>query len=620
MALPNAFLEELRARLRPSEVVGRRVRLTRNGREFIGLCPFHDEKTPSFTVNDDKGFYHCFGCGAHGSVIDFEMEQGGLSFREAVEQLASQAGLQMPREDPQEAERENRRAGLREVMEAACRWFERQLHTAPGAEARRYLLEARGLTQATVQHYRLGYAPGGRGVLRDALQREGITEDQLVEAGLLIRPEDGGQPYDRFRDRVIFPITDRRGRVVAFGGRLLGDGRPKYLNSPETPLFRKGEVLYGLAQAREAARNAGRVVVAEGYMDVLALAQAGVQEAVAPLGTALTEDQIDGLWRLAPEPVLCFDGDDAGQRAAARAAERALPRLRPGVTLRFALLPAGEDPDTLVQRRGARALHERLDNADALVDVLWRSLRQAHRLDTPEARARLERAADDMAGRVGDRTVGEHYRRALRDRFFQALRDQRGTGRSGGGRRGRSGNTGERRPQAPATPPAAPPDGRTIRGRLMLATVLLHPGIFDSVGERLGTLGFHDPALDKLRQEVIKRLSEASGLDSATLCRHLRDLGYGSAVDSLLAEATSIHAAFAHPEADPETARAGWEHLYDLCHWQALEADLQQAGERLAADMSENTLQHLQNLLDEKQQAARDPETESRHDIPGKGS
>ncbi len=369
MAYPPDFLDELRDRIALSAVVGATVKLARRGREQLGLCPFHAEKTPSFTVSDDKGFYHCFGCGAHGDAIGYVMHAEGLSFPEAVERLAAAAGLAVPRTTPAERERADARATIHAAVEAACVWFQEQLEGADGRAARAYLAE-RELDGETIARFRLGWSPERRTALKDALMSETLPEALLVEAGMLIRPEDGGS-YDRFRGRVMFPICDRRGRTIAFGGRTLGDHPAKYINSPDTPLFNKGRVLYGLAQAREAAREAGRIVVVEGYMDAIALSQAGIREVVAPLGTALTEAQMVELWRLAPEPTLCFDGDAAGSRAAARAAARALPLLQPGRSLRFAVVPPGDDPDSLVRRRGAGAVEGLLAAAKPLDQVIW---------------------------------------------------------------------------------------------------------------------------------------------------------------------------------------------------------------------------------------------------------
>src|SRR5258706_1429831 len=370
MSFTAPFLDELRQRVSLVNVIARKVKLTRRGREQTGLCPFHNEKSPSFTVSDEKGFFHCFGCGAHGDVIGFVMRSDGLSFPDAVERLAREAGLPIPVSSPEERERSERQATLVSAMETAAAWYEQQLKAPGGREALDYL-KGRGLSDASIGRLRLGYAHDGRTALRNALAKAGVSLELSIEAGLIGKGDDG-HIFDRMRGRVIFPIADRRGRVIAFGGRILGEGQPKYLNSPETPLFHKGRTLYGLGQALRPARDAGEIVVAERYMDVIALAQAGFAQAVAPLGTALTEDQMGELWRLVAEPTLCFDGDGAGERAAAPAAERALPLLKPGQSLRFALLPAGEDPDTLVIAPGAPAMRAVLDAALPLAEMGWR--------------------------------------------------------------------------------------------------------------------------------------------------------------------------------------------------------------------------------------------------------
>ncbi|MGA3306707.1 MAG: DNA primase, partial [Stellaceae bacterium] len=397
MAFPPRFLDELRERVSLAEIVGRRVKLTRRGREYIGLCPFHNEKTPSFSVVEDKGFYHCFGCGAHGDVIGFAMQTESLTFPEAVEQLARKAGLQVPQSTPEERQRAERAQTLQGAVEAACGFFEAQLREPGGARAREYLAK-RGLDESAWKRFRLGYAPDSREALKRALGGK-FPEALLLEAGLIRKPEDGGEAFDYFRGRVIFPIGDRRGAIIAFGGRVLDDTQPKYLNSPDTPLFAKGRVLYGLASARAAAARDPSAIVAEGYMDVIALRRAGFHTAVAPLGTALTENQIEELWKLAAEPILCFDGDQAGQRAASRALERALPLLKPGFSLRFATLPVGEDPDTLIARQGAEAMRAVLDRARPLAEVLW-TIETAHPLKTPEQRAALEQRLETQIRRI----------------------------------------------------------------------------------------------------------------------------------------------------------------------------------------------------------------------------
>ena len=415
MAFPPQFLDEIRTRLSLSEVIGRRVKLARKGREHLGLCPFHNEKTPSFTVNDAKGFYHCFGCGAHGDVIRFVTDTEGLNFPEAVERLAGLAGLEVPRATPEEQERYDLRERLMAINEAACKWFEARLRGEEGKAARDYL-RGRGLTQETIATFRLGFAPDSRGRLSQDLSGHG--PEHLETLGLVKRPDDGRQPFDFFRGRVIFPILDRRGRPIAYGGRLLGPGEPKYLNTPETILFHKGETLFGLATAREAAQASGEVIVTEGYMDVIALHQAGIRHAVAPLGTALTEGQLAALWRLAPLATLCFDGDNAGKRAARRAMERALPLLAASRAARFAEMPAGEDPDSLVRDNGTQAFRDVLDTAAPLADVLWDGLVTERPLHLPEQRAALRNDFKETLGKIADQEVAREYRDQLNKRYM----------------------------------------------------------------------------------------------------------------------------------------------------------------------------------------------------------
>ncbi|MDH5747745.1 MAG: DNA primase, partial [Rhodospirillales bacterium] len=423
MAFTPQFLDELRARTGLAEVVSRRVKLTRKGHEHLGLCPFHKEKTPSFTLNEEKGFYHCFGCGAHGSAFDFVMQTEGLSFPEAVERLAGDAGMEVPVDTPQERERALRNQSLYDVMEQAAAVYEKTLRMPEGRPALNYL-KGRGLGDETLTRFRLGFAPDSRGFLKTALARENISEGQMIEAGLLIRPEDSGRDsYDRFRGRIMFPITDRRGRVIAFGGRILGDGEPKYLNSPETPLFHKGRTLYALSLAGKEIRAKGEAVVSEGYMDVIALHQAGFLTAVAPLGTALTEEQIMELWRIVREPVLCFDGDTAGARAAGRAAERVLPLLKPGYSLRIAELPAGDDPDTLIRRAGAEEMSRVLAKAIPLSDVLWQMETRGRMITTPEDRAALQKRLEDLTRRINDPTVRAHFLKSFKDRIWTRRND-----------------------------------------------------------------------------------------------------------------------------------------------------------------------------------------------------
>ena len=395
----------------------RTLKLQRAGREWKACCPFHNEKTPSFTVSDEKGFYHCFGCGAHGDVIRWMTDQRGLSFIDAVKELAAEAGMEVPAPDPRAAERAEQRAGLHDVMQAAQDWFERNLQ-APGGEAARGYLGSRGFNQRTVERFGFGFAPNERQALKAALSQ--FDEAMLVEAGLRIAVEDR-DPYDRFRARLMLPIHDARGRVIAFGGRILdaeaNPKAPKYLNSPDTPLFDKGRTLYNLHRAGPASRQTHRMVVVEGYMDVIALAAAGIEDAVAPLGTALTERQIELLWRMVDTPILCFDGDAAGQRAAMRAIERALPLLRPAHSLAIVRLPGGLDPDDLLRERGRKAMDALLEDPPGLLDTLWQFERDAQPLRTPEDKAGLKQRVLDHVETIQHPDIRALYKRELLERF-----------------------------------------------------------------------------------------------------------------------------------------------------------------------------------------------------------
>jgi DNA primase len=418
MSLSPQFLDEIRARTSLSTVIGRTVKLQRAGREWKAPCPFHKEKTPSFYVNDDKGFYHCFGCTAHGDAIRWLTDARGLPFMDAVKELADAAGMEVPAADPQAQQKAEKAAGLHEVMEAAQRWFEDQLNGVDGAEARAYL-DSRGIADETRRRFGFGYAPDSRGKLRTALK--GFGNDKLVDAGLLILPDGDREPYDRFRGRLMFPIRDRRGRVIAFSGRILGSGEPKYLNSPDTPLFDKGRTLFNLDKAAPASRDAKRVIVVEGQMDVIALDQAGFPEAVAPLGTALTETQLGLLWRLSPSPLLCFDGDSAGQKAAVRAARRALPEVDAGHTLSFVSLPPGKDPDDVIREFGRAALAGFLARAEPLAERLWRAEIDESPVATPEDRAAIKQRLLDLAAEIKNPHVRDQYRQDFSDRFWDAF-------------------------------------------------------------------------------------------------------------------------------------------------------------------------------------------------------
>ena len=554
MAFPPGFLDELRSRVSLADLVGKRVRLARKGREFGGLCPFHNEKTPSFYVVEDKGFFHCFGCGAHGDAIGWVMRSENLDFIEAIERLAGIAGIAVPQQTPQEREKAQRQKTLLEALAAAAKFYEEQLWSHGGARGREYLA-SRGLDDETMRRFRLGWAGEDRSALRRALTPE-FPLPLLMEAGLLHASDFGGEPYDYFRERVIFPIGDRAGRVIAFGGRALGDAMPKYLNSPEHPLFEKGRVLYGLSAARinaakEAEAGGPGAIVTEGYMDVIALHRAGFSTAVAPLGTALTEAHLAELWRLAPEPVLCFDGDAAGQRAAVRALHRALPLLKPGHSLRFVTLPSGDDPDSLIRHSGALAFTEVLRGAKPLAEMLWRSELEAKSIDTPERRADLERRLMADCEQIADRSVQEQYRRFLRDKLFSL-------GRVPGHVPGR----GQRLP-VPAlrgdTPPPPAAAGRRQR-EVLIGMLLDHPFLIGEAHEEIAAFDFPEPELDSLRRAILEADATSKGLDAEALRLHLGHNGFASTVDAVVSSLTD-HAGFLSRVGDAETVRLSWTHV-----------------------------------------------------------
>ena len=422
MRFTPSFLEEIRDRIPIADIVGRRVTFDRKKSnqskgDFWGCCPFHGEKTPSFHCENQKGRYHCFGCGASGDHFRFLTELDGLSFPEAVERLADEAGVAMPAVDPQAMEREKKKASLYDVMELAVQFFRDQLQTADGAKARAYLRDRR-LSPSVQNEFGLGYAPSSRSALKEFLGSKGIEKEKIEACGLVVHGPEIPVSYDRFRDRIMFPILDAKSRPIAFGGRALSADVPaKYLNSPETDLFSKSYVLYNYAKARKAVAREGSLIVCEGYMDVIALSAAGFENGVAPLGTALTESQVELAWRVGGEPTLCFDGDGAGLRAAFRSVDTALAGLKPGRSLRFAMLPEGEDPDDLIGRAGAEAFQQVLDSARPLSDMLWNRETEGRIFDTPEKRAELERTLFGVVSQIGDENVKRHYQQDLRDRL-----------------------------------------------------------------------------------------------------------------------------------------------------------------------------------------------------------
>ncbi|MEZ5818105.1 MAG: DNA primase [Hyphomicrobiaceae bacterium] len=630
MRFTPQFLDEIRARLPVSQVVARKVQLRKAGREWKGLSPFKTEKTPSFFVNDQKGFYHCFASGSHGDIFKFVMETEGLSFAEAVERLAGEAGLQMPRTEPRSREAREQadmHSRLMALTEAAAEIFEANLAAPGGDEARRYL-EKRGLRRETIARFRLGYAPNSRNALKEALAAKGFTAEEMALSGMLIAGPDIPVSYDRFRHRVMFPIADAKGRTIAFGGRALDPNAPaKYLNSPETPLFHKGAILFNAHRARPAAFERGRAIAVEGYMDVIALAEAEFHECVAPLGTALTEEQIQLLWRMTPEPILCFDGDSAGRRAAFRAVETALPHLRPGFTVRFAFLPDGLDPDDLIRTRGPAAFEAVLDrHVRPLFDVLMEKEELADgRSFTPDERAAFEIRLKALVARIADPTVKSHYESELKQTLWERSRREVRAVTGAEGRRGsaaigrrrdnarldwrqreraRRGNQ-DRRQRGPEPPVAsnelvsraAPVPQREA---LIVRTLLNHPWLIMDEAETIADLTFTEQALARVRDALLSAVMDVNLLDRQTLSTHLSDLGLAPALALVERAITHRGDKFAEPEADRAAVETGWHHAVALHRREELRRELTVAEQAWHEEGSEDAFARiceLQSLL-----------------------
>ncbi|GIK82708.1 MAG: DNA primase [Alphaproteobacteria bacterium] len=619
MRFPESFLDEIRSRLPISDVIGTRVtwdrRKTNTARgDYWACCPFHGEKTPSFHCENRKGRYHCFGCGVTGDHFRFLTELEGISFPEAVERLAAQAGLAMPVADRRAVEREEKRASLFDVMAMAAAFFEEQLQAPTGARARAYLRE-RGLSPQAQKAFRLGYAPDSRNALKEHLAARGVTREQIEACGLVRHGDDIPVSYDWFRDRIMFPIPDSRDRVIAFGGRALrADVPAKYMNSPETELFRKGGVLYNFARARRAAHERGTVIAAEGYMDVIALDGAGFANAVAPLGTALTEAQLGLLWRMAAEPVLCFDGDDAGLKAAWRAIDLALPGLRPGRSVRFALLPEGRDPDDLIRQEGADAMQAVLDAALPLAEMIWRRETAAGPFATPERRAALEARLREVAAAIADESVRRHYAMDFAERLaalFGSARTGAGRGRrppgTAGSRHRGTGGTAGLAASTSLLNSALVRRGSArmpLREAALVATVVNHPSVLGAHFDEFASLTLTSPAAAAVQRAVLDAVAdwEAKGTDgdAARLGEALIAAGLAETLKAMERQLRDNRIWQALAEAAFEDALDGWRQAHALhLRTHTLNKELKAAEGALAADESEVNFQRLVQIRDE---------------------
>jgi DNA primase len=639
MRFTPQFLDELKARLPVSEVVGRRVKLVRSGREFKGLSPFNKEKTPSFFVNDQKQAWFDFSSGKNGSIFDFVMQSEGVSFPEAVERLAQMAGMPLPKVSREDEARDARRKTLHDVVELAAKFFQDTLASRTGAKARGYLAD-RGLDPATQLKFRLGFAPGERFALKEHLGSHGIPVEDMVEAGLLISGDDIPLPFDRFRDRVMFPISDLRGRVIAFGGRALEkDAQAKYLNSPETPLFHKGATLYNIAAARQAAHDGGQkgapIIAVEGYVDVIAMVTAGFPATVAPLGTALTEDQLALLWKMADEPVLCFDGDGAGLRAAYRAVDLAMPRLRPGKSLKFALLPQGQDPDDLARSGGREAVGDVIAAARPLAGMLWARETEGHSFDTPERRAALEARVNEVTAAIADDAVRKYYRQdfsARLSQFFAPERAQQGEARWREPRSGANwreprpgGNWRQRRNSEWQRGDAPRPAGRSTpyvvvsqqlasspvhrghrtavprREALILQAALNYPWLLHDHLEELASLEFRHADAERLKNALIDIAAHSAGhaaiLDAEALKTELAARNLTEAMERIALSITTPSVWGARPEAAPDDVLVTWTQLVALHRqWHSLTRELKDAEQALGQDASEANYLRLRDV------------------------
>lgn len=600
MSFSPRFIQDLRDRLSLSEIIGKRVKLARAGREFKGCCPFHREKSPSFYVNDEKQFYHCFGCGAHGDAVGFVMQHDNLSFPEAVEALATQAGMEVPKQSFADREYSKKEKSLYALCDEAAKWFEAQLHDPKNREVYGYIA-GRGLTEDTLNAFRLGYAPSDDQALRKILLAQGYTDAQMIEAGILKASTSGRDPYSFFRDRLIFPVADARGRIVAFGGRVLpehlrppqrGDFKPpKYINSTDTPLFHKGRTLYAGQHARLAAKD-HKLIVVEGYMDVIACHQAGFRGAVAPLGTAMTEEQISLLWKMIPlddkEPVLCFDGDEAGYRAAYRAVERVLPLLKPQQSVRIAFLPEGEDPDTYIREKGKAGFENLINNARPLVDFLWAHHIAGKTFDTPETRAGLSAKLEGLAMQIPDAQLQYFYKQMFRDKLRAFLGNSWQSGK----------NTKSKAATLINLPSVNKQKAETLIPQIMLLTVLNHPQIYPYIADEFHRLELPTPELEHIYHHAIDVLENNMGeeeedIDSAGLQNHLKEQGFSDHLDEFLKqERLYVHAGFARPNIEGESERPveiiveGWKSLWNQWNKSVLHADIMAARLDLVQNMT----------------------------------
>jgi len=614
MSISPHFLDQIRNRLALSDVIGKRIKIMRAGREYKACCPFHKENTPSFTINDDKQFYHCFGCGAHGDVIKFVMEHDNLSFMDAVETLASEANLTVPRQTASDVQKSKSEKTLYSLLEESTRWFESQLFNAQNYESLKYLYE-RGLSEGAIKAFRIGYAPYDATPLREHLIKHGYKETQMIEAGIMRPAKEGHRnkaPYGFFRERIMFPVADKRGRIVAYGGRILPEHLrspsrsdfqpPKYINSSDTPIFNKSWILYGENFARKACAEGQDVLVVEGYLDVIACHQAGFKGAVAPMGTALTEEQMGALWKMFPHsaktqsktPILCFDGDNAGRRAAERACERVIPLLQADKSIKIAFLPRGEDPDTLIRSAGKSEFAKVLSGSLSLFDYIWSSHIAGRTFDTPESKAGVTKALGTLASRIVDQDVQRYYRQQIKERisqFFFSQSESSNWKKSKNNPRHALGKVKLLKPKRPAV------RHQKNYYKILLAAVINHTNIFDGIEDQLYAFEIQDTRMAALRQKIISKLSQEPDIDSNTLQDHLKQAGYKKEIGDILNESVYVHASFCAPSTDSGLVESKWKAFYQDVQATSLNKEIK-TGWKSAFDSSNEACEEkVRNLL-----------------------
>ncbi len=578
------YIEQIRSRLKVSEIIGKDVRLTRKGNEFSGLCPFHQEKTPSFTLNDVKGFYHCFGCGEHGDIFKYVMQRSGVEFMDALQHLAQLAGVILPEKKAISSDGKV----YYDILKAACEWFEENLKRSPGEGAREYL-ERRGFTQKTVEEFRLGFAPDkhqNQSSLYKVLLEKGFEREKILSSGLIIQPEDDREPYDRFRGRVTFPIQDLKGNVIAFGGRVLGNGQPKYLNSSDTSIFHKGRILYNFAQAQRHVTPDQSLIVVEGYFDVIALHQGGFKTAVAPLGTAVTEEQLELLWRRSQQPLFCFDGDLAGLRASFRSAKKALPLLTSEKTLRFCYLPKGEDPDSYIKAHGKEALAAILNSSSSLSESLWNSLMMDHQPSpesTPEAKAAFKKNVLASVSEISNADVRHFYFEDFNERLRKLWYKNKTASFVG----------------APSKKPTTmPTQGRVLKKnihsqKILLATLLNHPTLLDDVAEQLALVEFDKESWEQLKQHILQSVDSSH----SSLKEELHLKGFGSILEEILDKKIYSQYPFAQEGADTKVALERWQEIWHREVWQeSIKKDIKNSSDSMKASFDEQEWQKMKAL------------------------